>query len=74
MLEGYATREESQKLGMINWSDGPVAGASASQLEGRGFKSQLSRTTDFKNGAHCLLPWHPIYENGMGKLNTRSYQ
>ena len=31
-------------------------------------------TKDFKNGTHRLLIWHLTYENGVGSLNSRSYQ
>ena len=47
---------------------------SASQLEGRGCEPHPSHTTDFENCTHCLLDWCSMYENEMGKLNTKSYE
>ena len=52
----------------------PSGRASTSQPVGHGFKPWLNHTKHFKNGTYCLLAWSSTYENGVGKLKSRSYQ
>ena len=52
----------------------PSGRAFTSQPVGREFEPRSSHTKDLKNGTHCLLVWRSTYENGVGKLNSRSYQ
>ena len=52
----------------------PSGRASASQPVGRGSEPRPSHTQDFKNSTHCLLVWRSTHENGVGMLNSRSYQ
>ena len=47
---------------------------SASQLVGCGFDPGPVIPKTLKNGTHCLLVWRSTYENGVEKLNLRSYQ
>ena len=52
----------------------PSGRSSASQPVGHGFEPRPSHTKDFKNDTHCLLVWRSTCENGVGKLNSLSYQ
>ena len=62
-------------MGLENRSDGPVIERlpHSSRPVGRGFEPRPSHTNDFKHGTHCLLVWRSTDENGVGKLNSRSY-